>query len=112
MMPEATLDDKDPWEAPPAELDPELIETSQRLVSLSEGVFSPKIDPIEGAMPDPQLVELETRNQYLFERNVALVAKVAQLETANLRLQEEVSALRQASRTQPPWYLRWFQPSA
>jgi hypothetical protein len=105
---------QDLWDAPPLEIDPELIETSQRLVALSDAVYgSPTCDqPLADAelTENPHLLALETRNKYLFNRNVVLVAKVADLEAANLRLQEQISALKQSnSRSESPWYLRWLK---
>ena len=114
MLSEAPSEPKDPWETPPLELDSELINTSQRLVSLSEAHYS---DPIasdtlntvaEAQTINPRMIALETRNKFLFNRNIELAAKLAALEAANLRLQEQVSELKQAQRVQSPWYLRWF----
>lgn len=115
-MPEAPSDLKDPWETPPAALDPELVATSQRLVSKSEAILHETAEPLpECAVPSSEAIriaELEARNQYLFQRNVALVAKVAALEAANLRLQDELSNLRQLQRlSETPWYLRWLRRS-
>jgi hypothetical protein len=94
------------------ELDPELVETSQRLMSMSEAIYS-NIQERQSAAPaekpqDSYVASLETRNKYLFERNVALVAKMAELEAANLRLQEQISAFRHPKQDERPWYLRWF----
>lgn len=50
--------------------------------------------------------ELEARNQYLFRRNVTLVARVAELEVSNQRLTQEVNALKKAA-DRLPWFLRW-----
>jgi hypothetical protein len=112
-MSEVALDPNDHWETPPTELDPELVETSERLVSLSEKTFSTQIgteeSPLQNKPQDPRILELETQKQYLFQRNVGLVAKTAELEAANLRLQEQVSALKRAERSQIPWYKRLFQ---
>lgn len=114
MLSEAPSDSKDPWEMPPIELDSELIATSQRLVSISESLYQEPLEPqkvdTEGQTPDPRRVALEMRNKYLFNRNIELAAKVAALEAANLRLQEQVSDLKQAQQDTSPWYLRWFQP--
>jgi hypothetical protein len=104
---------QDPWETPPMELDPELVETSQRLVSMSEAIYSNGQEPQsvapEAKPQDAYVASLEMRNKYLFERNVVLVAKMAELEAANLRLQEQVSALRHPKQDERPWYLRWFK---
>ncbi len=114
-MPELPLDLQNPWETPPAELDPELIATSQRLVAKSAAVVEQQ-DPIavlhqtdEMAVSDPHLHKLETQVQHLLKRNTMLVAKVAQLESANVRLQEQLSKARQTLKT--PWFRRWFQRS-
>lgn len=112
MLSEAPSNPKDPWETPPLELDSELIDTSQRLVSLSEAHYSDPSDSLntvaEAQKTDPRMIALETRNKFLFNRNIELAAKLAALEAANLRLQEQVSELKQAQRIQSPWYLRWF----
>jgi hypothetical protein len=114
MRSEAPLNSQDPWQMPPIELDIELIETSQRLMSKSEALYSNTADQsnIDAAAqtPDPQMAALEMRNQYLFTRNIELVAKIATLEAANLSLQEQISALRQSQRSVSPWYLRWLRP--
>ncbi len=112
MPSEAPLDPQDLWEAPPIEIDPELIETSQRLVSLSEAMYKDDAlnQPLAESNQNPHLVALETRNKYLFNRNVVLVARAAELEAANFRLQEQLSALKQSSRSrESPWYLRWLK---
>ncbi len=112
-MPESPLDPQNPWDTPPAELDPELVETSQRLVAKSAAVVdrqNPSEDPPPTETPvDPHLHHLETQVQHLLKRNTMLVAKVAQLESANMRLQEQLSAARQSLKT--PWFRRWFQRS-
>jgi hypothetical protein len=111
MLSEAPSEPKDPWETPPLELDSELVNTSQRLVSLSEAYSAPR-DPLntaaEAQTANPRMMALETRNKFLFNRNIELAAKLAALEAANLRLQEQVSELKQAQRIPSPWYLRWF----
>jgi hypothetical protein len=113
MLSDAPLDSQDPWEAPPIEIDPELIETSQRLVSLSDSVYGGNTldQPLAELKKNSHLAALEARNKYLFNRNIVLVAKSAELEAANLRLQEQLSALKQSSRhSERPWYVRWFNP--
>jgi hypothetical protein len=111
MLSEAPSEPKDPWETPPLELDSELVNTSQRLVSLSEAYSAPR-DPLntatEAQTANPRMMALETRNKFLFNRNIELAARLATLEAANLRLQEQVSELKQAQRIPSPWYLRWF----
>jgi hypothetical protein len=111
MIPKAP-DQENPWETPSLEPDLELIETSHRLVSLSEDTFSPIPDPekapLESALSaaDARIAELEAQSQYLFKRNVALVAKVAEIEVLNRHLSEEVIALKKSART--PWFMRWL----
>lgn len=113
MPSEAPLDPQDLWEAPPLEVDPELIETSHRLVSLSEAIHEGDAldQPIAQLKENPHIAALEARNKYLFNRNIVLVAKAAELEAANLRLQEQLSTLKQSSRnsSESPWYLRWLK---
>lgn len=112
MRSDAPSEPPDPWETPPMALDPELLATSQRLVSMSEAAYSgtlahPAAESQEKPQ-DPYTAALETRNKYLFDRNIVLVAKVAELEAANLRLQEQISTLRRPKHRDRPWYLRWF----
>ncbi len=113
MPSEAPLDPQDLWEMPPLEIDPELIETSQRLVSLSEAMYNnsdTSHPPSATLKENSHLAALETRNKYLFSRNIVLTAKAAELEAANSRLQEQLSALKQAGRSsKSPWYLRWLK---
>jgi hypothetical protein len=111
MIPKAP-DQENPWETPSLEPDLELIETSQRLVALSESTF-PACPDLEMASPESEpsgakarIAELEAKNQYLFQRNVALVAKVAEIEVLNRHLSEEVIALKKLART--PWFMRWL----
>jgi hypothetical protein len=102
-------DRMDPWETPPSEPDLELIETSQRLVSLSEDTFpsTPEVENVSAQSDaDARIIELETQKQYLFQRNVTLVARVAELEVLNRRLYEEMSALKKSVRA--PWFVRWL----
>jgi hypothetical protein len=113
MLSEAPSNPKDPWETPPLELDLELIETSQRLMSLSEAYYRNPLDSsntdAQVQTLDPRITALEARNKFLFNRNIELTAKVAALEVANLRLQEQVSGLKQSQNSTIPWYRRWFQ---
>jgi hypothetical protein len=113
MLSEAPSNPKDPWETPPLELDLELIETSQRLMSLSEAYYRNPLDSsntdVQVQTPDPRMTALETRNKFLFNRNIELAAKVAALEAANLRLQEQISKFKQSQNSSIPWYRRWFQ---
>jgi hypothetical protein len=111
MIPKAS-DQENPWETPSLEPDLELIETSHRLVALSDETFFSHPDPEEGqtvsseSSAKARIVELEAKIQYLFDRNVALVAKLAEVEVLNRRLSEEVIALKKSGRT--PWFMRWL----
>jgi hypothetical protein len=101
----------DPWETPSSDLDPDLVETSRRLVAKSEATYlQPESLPgnEDTTTPDPRIVELETQNKYLLDRNANLVAKVAQLEAVNSQLQEKISNLQKSSQPNRPWYLRWL----
>jgi hypothetical protein len=107
-------DPENPWETPSLEPDLELIETSHRLVALSEDSLaalsdlekaSLESDESEQAGENVRITELEEKNQYLFKRNVALVAKVAEIEVLNRRLSEELIVLKKSVRT--PWFMRW-----
>jgi hypothetical protein len=108
MTPTVPSNAQDPWETPPVALDPELVETSQRLVALSEDVYQGQPEVATDEVSDPRITELEKSNRYLLDRNAFLVAQLAQLETANLHLQQEISVLRKMSQTVKPWYRRWF----
>ncbi len=105
-------DPENPWETPSLEPDLELIETSHRLVALSEDFFASRSDTEEEPFESEQsgdrarITELETKNQYLFKRNIALVAKVAEMEVLNRQLSEELTALKKLVRT--PWFMRWL----
>jgi hypothetical protein len=101
----------DPWETPSANLDPDLVETSRRLVAKSEATY-PQPESLPNSevdsVPDPKIVELEAQNTYLLDRNANLVAKVAQLEAVNSQLQEKISNLQNSRQPHRPWYLRWL----
>ncbi len=112
MMPELPITPIDLWETPPIELDADLVETSRRLVAMSEKNFAVQSNqemPAQEDLQDPRVAELEAQHKYLFQRNVGLVARVAELEAANLRLQEQISDLKQQVRSQVPWFKRLFQ---
>ncbi len=104
-------DPENPWETPSLGPDLELIETSHRLVALSEDSFAALSDLEKASLASEQagenarITELEAKNQYLFKRNVALVAKVAEIEVLNRRLSEELIVLKKSVRT--PWFMRW-----
>ncbi len=109
-MSESALPD-DPWEMPPVPLDPELIATSQRLMSKSE----PILDPAESS-PTPevdardlQIRQLEQQQQWLFHRNATLTAELAQLRITNQCLVEKLAQLRQPPQATAGWFSRWWQ---
>jgi hypothetical protein len=112
MIPKAPDDQENPWETPFLEPDLDLIETSHRLVALSDETFLTPPDLEEGqtvsseSSTKARVVELEAKVQYLFNRNVALVAKLAEIEVLNRHLSEEVIALNKSART--PWFMRWL----
>lgn len=118
MSAETPTETPDPWETPPSNLDPDLVETSRRLVAKSEATYSgPESAPeVESeSPPDPRLIELEQQNKYLLDRNANLVAKIAQLEAVNGLLQEKIAQLnaqlQKTHQSQRPWFLRWLNLS-
>lgn len=92
----------DPWETPPVYLDPELIETSKRLMAKS---ISPEPDDLQirtpgGQVPPPEakadtkdilIAQLEQEKQRLFQRNVYLVSEATRLRVENQHLLQQVS---------------------
>jgi ribosomal protein L11 methylase PrmA len=101
----------DPWQTPTSDLDPDLVETSRRLVAKSDSAYSPSEASSEGEVqspPDPKLLELEHQNKYLFDRNTDLVGRIAQLEAVNHQLQEKIALLQKTQQPQRPWFLRWL----
>jgi hypothetical protein len=67
MPSDALLDPQDPWETPPIEIDPELIETSQRLTSLSKAVYGDGTpdQPLAELKENPHLAALEARKIFV-----------------------------------------------
>ncbi|UJB70813.1 hypothetical protein HRE53_07090 [Acaryochloris sp. 'Moss Beach'] len=97
----------DPWQTPSAEVDAEVLETSQRLVEKSNAQW-PQSEP---ASPNPELelaqqkiTELELQQKRIFQRNVSLTAEIAQLRATNQRLTQEL-----AQHQRPPQKLGWWQ---
>ncbi|KAI9131550.1 hypothetical protein [Acaryochloris sp. CCMEE 5410] len=100
----------DPWQTPAAEVDVEVLETSQRLVEKSDAQW-PKP---EAAPPNPELelaqqkiTELELQQKRIFQRNVSLTAEIAQLRAANQRLIQELAQRPQPAKKQG-WWQRLF----
>lgn len=92
---------QDPWETPIMPLDPEMVETSQRLMA--------EIPEVELATPaetvnetEILLQELSQEKTRLLERNAQLVAEVAQLRAVNRRLIEQAQPPQRA----PGWFSR------
>jgi hypothetical protein len=113
-MSETPIENPDPWESPPSNLDPDLVETSRRMVAKSEATYAGPDSSPEGEFKpplDPRLIELEQQNKYLFDRNANLVAKLAQVEAANSQLQEKIAQLQKSQQPQRPWFLRWLNLS-
>lgn len=97
----------DPWQTPSAEVDAEVLETSQRLVEKSDAQW-PQSEP---ASPNPELelaqqkiTELELQQKRIFQRNVSLTAEIAQLRATNQRLTQEL-----AQHQRLPQKLGWWQ---
>ncbi len=98
----------DPWETPPIELDPSLVETSQRLMAKSHPPDPVPVEDLEE--PDPhtlRLQELRQQTDYLLQRNANLVAENARLQAANQRLLDQVAQLRIVDCE--PWIVRVWQ---
>lgn len=98
----------DPWETPPADLDPALIETSKQLMTKSVPTTNS-----EATCPEPQdqkdllITQLEQEKQQLFNRNVGLVAETARLRVENQHLRDQLE-LKQPQPSQN-WLARFFQ---
>ncbi len=97
MTPEAPIEN--PWDTPV--LDPGLERTPAQSASQPENSAPTASNPLalDGFRRKTQIriEDLETKNEYLFQRNIALVTKVAELEVLNRRLSEEVALLKRAS---------------
>lgn len=100
----------DPWQTPAAEVDAEVLETSQRLVEKSDSQW-PQTDL---APPNPDLelaqqkiTELELQQKRIFQRNVRLTAEIAQLRATNQRLIQELAQRPQPAKKQG-WWQRLF----
>lgn len=96
----------DPWQSPSAELDAELLETSQHLMAKSAGEFlqnelNPPSPELETARQ--RIIELELQIKRISQRNARLTAETAQLRAAKQRLTEELTQYRQPSRQAFGW---------
>lgn len=110
-MLESSLPD-DPWETPPAHLDPELVETSQRLMAKSDPASNSASEvspPIPEDEKDQKIQQLEQDKQWLFRRNVNLVAEVAQLRAANQQLLDQIAQLKRPPQPGPGLLGRWLR---
>lgn len=110
----------DPWETPPVYLDPELIETSKRLMAKS---IPPEPDDLEvktpagqswapGAKADTKdllIAQLEQEKERLFQRNVYLVSQATRLRVENQHLLQQVS--QQNSQNWLTRFLKQFSQS-
>lgn len=100
----------DPWQTPAAEVDAEVLDTSQRLVEKSDAQW-PQPDPTP---PNPELelaqqkiTELKLQQKRIFQRNVSLTAEIAQLRATNQRLIQELAQRPKPSQKQG-WWQRLF----
>jgi len=99
----------DPWQTPSAEVDVEVLETSQRLVEKSEAQWpqpEPAISNPKLELAQQKITELELQKKRIFQRNVSLTAEIAQLRATNQRLTQEITQLQQQL---PPPNLGWWQ---
>lgn len=102
----------DPWQTPSAEVDPELLETSQRLMAKSDDPPQTDSDALSPELEAARqkIVELELQQRRIFQRNVSLTAEVAQLRAQNQRLDQELAQYRNQQQSQPTkgWFRRLF----
>ena len=103
----------DPWQTPAAELDAELLETSQHLMAKSAEQFPQP----EQNSPSPELeiarqriTELELQLKRISHRNARLTAEAAQLRAAKQRLTQELTQYQQPSRPAAFGWLRKIWP--
>lgn len=101
----------DPWKTPPIEVDPALIEVSERLMvktlPIENSEFAeanPPLDELEEK--DPRIAQLEAQRQQLFDRNVTLTIEAARLRAANQRLMDQIAELKQAAKSRKNWFWR------
>lgn len=95
----------DPWETPPAAIDPELLAVSQRL--MAQSMEATRVEPEPEPAADPtvlQIAQLQQEKQQLWERNVSLTLEAAQLRAANQQLLDQIAALRDTGRQ--TWWSR------
>lgn len=100
----------DPWETPTAYLDPELVETSEQLMTKSVPTTNSESTLPQAAPQDAKellIAQLEQEKQQLFKRNVGLVAEAARLRIENQHLRHQLLELKQ----QPSknWLSRFFK---
>lgn len=81
----------DPWETSPVDLDPELVETSRRLMAKSTPSPQPEVPSPEPNGKDLLIAQLEQEKQRLFQRNVHLVTEATRLRIENQHLLEQLS---------------------
>lgn len=101
----------DPWKTPPVEIDPALIEVSERLMVKSlpiESSESAEANPPLGELEqeDPRIAQLEAQRQQLFNRNVTLTMEAARLRVTNQRLLDQIAELKQSAKTPKNWFWR------
>jgi len=99
----------DPWQTPSTQVDPELRETSQRLMAKSE-VPPPHAESEATALEleeaQQKIVELKLQQKRIFQRNVSLTAEIAQLRAQNQHLGKE---LAQCQTQLPPPKTGWLR---
>ena len=103
----------DPWKTPPIEIDPALVEVSERLMVKSLPTESSEsaeaILPSDEREQNPRIAQLEVQRQQLFDRNVSLTMEAARLRVTNQRLLDQISELKQSAKTRRHW-LWWWLP--
>ena len=96
MTPEAPIEN--PWDTP-VESSPERSDVAQSDLP-SENLAPPASNPSAlnnfKRKAQIRIEELEVKNEYLFQRNITLVTKVAELEVSNRRLSQELGLLQRA----------------
>lgn len=98
----------DPWETPPAAVDPELLAVSQRLMAQSMADTSTESEPEPVLDPQElQIVQLQQEKQQLWERNVSLTLETARLRAANQQLLDQIATLKDTAHQ--TWWSRLIQ---
>lgn len=99
---------QDPWETPPTEVDAEQVAVSQQLMAK----FAPEnAENSVAAVPDEKdllIAKLTQEKEWLFKRNVNLVAEISQLRALNHQLLSQISDLNQTSSNQN-WFTRFWK---